>query len=171
MRKPAIVATALAAALALGGCTAQSGAAAIVDGQPIATTTLDRTTRELNQLFAIDSRGVLSLFIVAPISLDEARGLGIGKSHDEARAFLAGHAAANEVDLDVDAISPATLDIVASDSALAQMGQLVDAGPVIARINERLAALDVDVNPRFGEFNGSTVAPTTPEWIVSAPTS
>lgn len=171
MRKPAIVATALAAALALGGCTAQPGSAAIVDGERIATTTVDRATRELNQLFTVDTRGVLSMLIVAPIYLDEASDLGLGKSQDEARAYLTDVAVANELDLDAADVSDATLDILRFDMAVRDMNQLVDPAPVVDRINGRLAELDVDVNPRFGEFTGQVVAPTTPEWIVTAPTS
>ena len=171
MRKLVIVATALVAALALSGCTAHTGTAADVDGEPIAVTTVDRATRELNELFTVDPRGVLSMLIVAPVYLDEAGDLGLGKSQAEARAYLADVAMANELDLDIDAVSDATLDILRFDMAVRDMNQLVDPAPVVERINGRLAELDVDVNPRFGEFTGQVVAPSTPDWIVTAPAS
>lgn len=169
-----IAATALAAALALSGCSGQAGAAAVVDGEPIATTTVDRTTRELNQLFQVDSRGVLSMLIISPVYLAEASANGVAKSRDEALGYLTEVVAMDpESTVDVASFSDATLGLVAFDMAVRELSQLPDAPEISVRVNEQIAALDIDVNPRFGEFvpGASSITPTTPEWIVSAPTS
>lgn len=169
MRKSAIVAIVLAAALTLGGCTSHPGAAAVVDGRTISTSTVDRATRELNELFTVDPRGVLTMLIVAPVYLDEASGLGIGKSREEARDYLADVAQVNDLDLDLDTVSDATLDILAFDMAVQEMRLLIDTEDLGERLRSRIDALDVEVNPRFGSFEGSVVSATTPEWIVQAP--
>ncbi len=174
MRTTAIAAVALAAALALGGCSGQAGAAAVVDGEPIAATTVDRTTRELNQLFQVDARAVLTMLIVSPAYLAEARANGVAKSRDQALGYLTEVIAADPGStVDVGSFSDATLDIVAFDMAVRELSQLPEAPEIGVRVNEQIAALDVDVNPRFGQFSAeaSSILPATPEWIVSAPTS
>jgi len=112
---------------------------------------------------------VLTMLIVAPVYLDEASGLGIGKSREEARDYLADVAQVNDLDLDLDTVSDATLDILAFDMAVQEMRLLIDTEDLGERLRSRIDALDVEVNPRFGSFEGSVVSATTPEWIVQAP--
>lgn len=169
-----IAATALAAALVLGGCTAQTGAAAVVDGDPISTATLDRTTRELNELFTVDSRGVLTMLIISPAYLDAAAEHGVAKSRDEARSYLDEVQAADPAsEVDVAAFSDATLDIVRFDMAVRELSQLPTAQEIGAQVQERIGGLDVDVNPRFGDFSAeaSTISPASHEWLVQPATA
>lgn len=166
MRKPAI-AIALVAALALGGCAADHGAAAVVDGKPIAASTVDRAASELNQIFMVDARGVVTLLIVTPSYLDAARELGVATSHDEAREYVAQVAADSGVDVDPEGLSDASLDILSLALSEQRMAQLPEAAEVFAEIRAEISELDVEVNPRFGEFSFDNLAviPTTPEWI------
>ena len=170
MRKPAIVTIALAAALALGGCAVEHGAAAVVDGEPIAVSTVDRTTRELSQIFTVDARGVVTLLIVTPSYLAEASALGVATSHDEARAYVADVAEGAQVDIDPAELSDASLDILRLALSEQRMAQRPDAPEVFERIRDEVTALDIQVSPRFGEFSleGLAVVPVTPEWVLSA---
>lgn len=176
MRKSAIAAVALVAALVLGGCTAQTGSAAVVDGEPISAAKLDRTTRELNELFNVDARGVLTMLIVSPTYLAEAAANGVAKSRDEARTYLTEVIAADPVSavgVDVDSFSDATLDLVRFDMALRELSQLETSQEIGERVQGQIAALDVDVNPRFGEFSAEATAinPVAPEWLVQPSTA
>ena len=173
MRK-SVIAAMLGAALVLGGCTAQTGAAAVVDGQAISTATLDRTTRELGELFTVDARGVLTMLIISPSYLAEASANGVAKSRDEARAYLAGLVSSDlGSDTDVSSFSDATLDLVRFDMAVRALSQLPEAQEIGARVQEHLAGLDVEVNPRFGEFSAQTtaIAPVIPDWLVQPATA
>lgn len=169
MRKSAII-IALVAALALGGCAAERGAAAVVDGTPIPVSTVDRATRELNQIFVVDPRGVVTLLVVAPSYLAEARDLGVATSHDEARAYFAQVAEGAGVDLDPAELSDASLEILGLALSEQRMAQLPEAPAAFERIQAAIANLDVEVSPRFGEFSLETLAvvPTTPDWILPA---
>lgn len=173
MRKSAI-AVALVAALTLGGCTAQTGAAAVVDGSPISSATLDRTTRELNELFTVESRRVLMMLIVSPAYLDAAAANGVAKSREEARSHLA-ELVTNDPESDVDpaSFSDATLDIVRFDMALAELSQLADAQQIGEQIQATVEGLDVEVNPRFGEFSAAenAINPVSHEWLVQPGTA
>lgn len=174
MRKSVIAATALVAALVLGGCTAQTGAAAVVDGAPISTVTLDRTTRELNELFTVDSRGVLTMLIISPSYLDAASANGVAKSREEARAYLEEVSASDpERDADVDSFSDATLDIVRFDMVVRELSQLPNAPEVGAQVQEHIGGLDIEVNPRFGEFSAeaTAISPVSHDWLVQPATA
>lgn len=169
MRKPAIT-IALVAALALGGCTAEHGAAAVVDGTPIPVSTVDRATRELNQVFMVDPRGIVTLLVVAPSYFAEARALGVAVSHDEARDYVAQVASDSGADVDPGEMSEAALDILSLALSEQRMAQLPEGPAAFARIHAEIAELDIEVSPRFGEFSPESLAvvPTTPDWILPA---
>ncbi|NLF05175.1 MAG: hypothetical protein GX593_09295 [Actinomycetales bacterium] len=173
MRK-SIAATALVAALVLGGCTAQIGAAAVVDGQAISTSTLDRTTRELNDLFSVNTRDVLSMLIIAPSYLEGAAANGVAKSREQARDYLVELKVNDPTSgLDPAGFSDATLDLVRFDLALREMSTLANAQEIGVSIQEKVTALDVQVNPRFGEFSAeqSAITAVSPEWLVQPGTA
>jgi hypothetical protein len=175
VRKSVIAATALVAALVLGGCSSQSGAAAVVDGEQISTATLDRTTRELQELFGpqVQSRQVLTMFSIAPSYLEAAAENGVAKSREEARDYLANIAASQAASegsatVDVSGFSDATFDIFRFDMAVQELGMLANSQEIGAQLQERVAGLDIDVNPRFGEFSveNNIVLPLSHDWLV-----
>jgi len=172
--RKSVIAVALAAALALGGCTAQTGAAAVVDGKEISTATLDRTVRELQGIFGqqVQSRQVLTMFIIAPSYLEAAAEHGVAKSREEARDYLLNLAATQSAQggpaVDVDSFSEATFDILRFDMAVQELGMLANSQEIGAQLQERVAGLDIDVNPRFGEFSveDNIVLPASHDWLV-----
>ena len=173
MRK-SIVAVALVAALALGGCSAQTGAAAVVDGEPIATATLDRTTRELGQFFAVDARGLLPLFVLAPLYLEEAAAVGVATSRDEALGYLEQvNASRPDNQVDVSTFSDETLDLLRAVLVMDSLAAHEQGMEISQRVTEHVGRLDVEVNPRYGQFDPATgsIAAWTPEWIAQPGTA
>ena len=160
---------ALGAALATAGCGATSAdRAATVDGTVISESDLQTTMREVNSMEpalvqnALSPSGTLTALVQAPVVLDVLAGKGIAVSDSVARRTATERGLRDP--------SEGTLQIVRLATAIGnaqQAGQITEADA--ATLQERLGALDVTVNPRYGSFDPQTasVQLTQPGWITA----
>ncbi|GIG19665.1 hypothetical protein Cch01nite_03890 [Cellulomonas chitinilytica] len=162
-----VVAATLAGSLA--GCSdGEPGAAAVVDGTVIPTADVRTAKSELNPyLQAVTSLNVLTVLVQAPTVVGIADDEGVGVSDEDARALL---------DSIVDqsgtktrpTFSEPSLTVAKYSIAYNNLQALPNAKDVATQIDEDLRALDVTVNPRFGELaDGNQIsAPSRRPWIV-----
>jgi hypothetical protein len=155
------------AALAVGGCSAQSGAAAVVDGRPISIADLHAATDQLAP-FLQDATpaGVLVVLIAEPTFQRVATEHGAGVSTQQAQALLDDLAAQGEGE--APEFSDSALAVARFTLLQQGLQQLPDGQDVIAQVSEELAELDVDVNPRFGQvdFAAGGITPVVHPWLV-----
>jgi hypothetical protein len=163
----------LAAALALGvalltaGCgTTEANRAAVVDGRVISETTVQETMTQLNAmqppLFqqALTPTDTLTTLLRAPIAIDYLDGKGYIASESVARQAAA--------ERGVDDPGEGTLDVIRFATAISEAnaeGAFGDTENL--ELSEALRQQDVEVNPRYGEFDPDTVAVTVtmPSWV------
>jgi hypothetical protein len=154
-------------ALAAGGCSAQSGAAAVVEGRAISVADVHAATEELRP-FLQDATpaSILVVLIAEPTFQRAAAAAGVGVSQQEARSLL------EQLASDAPGAAPQFGDasLAVARFTLLQQGlqELPDAQGVLGGISEELTELDVDVNPRFGEldFAAGGITPVVHPWIV-----
>lgn len=156
MKTPRLLVAAVAgAALLLSGCGTVN-TAAVVDGHRITQSGLQEATEQIAQYAPqpMPARDVLTRLIIAPTVLEVLGERDVTITDAAARSRLA----------DIDGPVPYLLDLTKLDLAIGQMTQ-----EDFTEITSRLTEIDVDVNPRYGEFNPEQVAvvPATAEWITS----
>ncbi|MBF0688965.1 MAG: hypothetical protein IR158_14515 [Cellulomonas sp.] len=166
-----VVAAVVAAGGLLAGCSGQPGAAAVVDGRTITTAELAATQEELAPIFAgARAQDVLGVLITEPFALEVAADEGVGVNDEEARELLrtVSVQALGEEEGSAREFGPGSLAVARYSLATAALQDLPGAQAAADRYQERVAAADIEVNPRFGEFTeGLVVAPpTTPSWVV-----
>ncbi len=162
------LAGALVGAGLLAGCSGTPGAAAVVDGVVIPPADLRVATEQLGSLLQnVSTTSVLSVMIQEPAILAVADDHGVVASRDEAEKLLGQVAEQNKTPLPE--LAPATLDVART---LISQGKLQDLGQdsIGDEIAERIAALEVEVNPRFGTAGEQHIveAPAAPAWFVAA---
>ena len=169
-----IAASLTAAGLALTACSGQPGAAAVVDGQRISENAVAQTVEVWQPLLQnqMTPAGMLAPMIQAPVLLDVAAEHGIGASADEAVQYLNDRAEQAQVtpaeEYPEGALEVARMQIVVE---LLNSGT-VDTQQISADLTERIGELDVQLSPRYGEWDpeaagGSFITPTTPEWLIA----
>lgn len=150
-----LVAVVASAALLLSGC-GTANTAAVVDGQRITQSGLQEATEQIAQYASrpMPARDVLTRLIIAPTVLRVLAERDVTITDAAARSALA----------DIDGPVPYLVDLTRLDLAIGQMTE-----QDFAEITSRLSDLDVDVNPRYGEFNAEQVAvvPAPAEWIAN----
>jgi len=165
-----IAAAALLAGLALGGCSANPGAAAVVDGQRISEEELARTVADFSTVVGqpVEARQLLGTLIVAPAILEVAADYGVAASDEEAAQLLDGQLeAAGETP--PEEYSDGVIQVAKVVIVNQQMMMAPDANAAIEEVNARIAEADIEVSPRYGEFDpaaGEVLADELP-WIVS----
>ena len=155
---PAVAGVAVAALLA--GCSAHPGTAAIVDGRTISQEYLDETYDDANaQGIAIDKPTMLVLIIAAPYFIEAADESGVGVSVGEART------AAESL---TEGAGAGFVEFLRLQLALQNLRNLPDGDAMILEIDQRVRALEMDINPRYGELNPDTaeIARAPVPWIV-----
>lgn len=95
--------------------------------------------------------------------LEVAGDAGFGVSEADAAGVLERLAA--EAGIDPIEPSEATLLVVRSLVATSGLQTAPDAADLAAELDERIAALDVEVSPRYGSWDGQAIAPQAFEWI------
>ncbi|WNB85067.1 hypothetical protein [Cellulomonas sp. ATA003] len=161
-------------ALAAGGCSAQQpGAAAVVEGETIEVSELHAATEELAPYLQDASPAAILVILIAEPTFDRiATENGVAVSTQQAQSLLDGLAAGG------DGAGPAGATTEFSDASLAvarftllqqSLQALPDAESVLAGVTERLAELDVDVNPRYGDvdFAAGGLMPDDRPWLVA----
>ncbi len=164
-----VAALALGVALATAGCGVTSAdRAATVDGTVISESDLQSTMREVNAMEPallqnpLSPSGTLTALVQAPVVLDVLADKGVAVSDSVARRTASERGLTDP--------SEGALKIVRLATAIGsaqQGGQITEADA--ATLQERLGALDVTVNPRYGTFDPQTasVQLTQPGWITS----
>lgn len=177
-RSRLIPALALTATLALAGCsTGGSGTGVTVDGQSYSTADLHQATAQLNEAFAqqsgqpLGAQQVIASLALLPLLEQVFQGSPAVVSEAQVRASLA--------EAGISDPGPATMDAERSRLYQAKLGDVATLqdpamADVLARAQavteEDLAAVEVEVNPRYGTWdvaNGGLV-PQTPAWIQSS---
>ena len=162
------------AVVGVTGCSGQTGAAAVVEGEAIPVGDLHEVTRELGPFLQDGSpSGVLLLLVAQPVFERVAAEYGLGVSDAEARAALAGVAgtAPDAAGEDGVEFGDASLRVARLTILQQRLQQLPDAEPAIRELSDQLANLDVEVNPRYGEIDlagGRGIVPVEHPWIVAA---
>ena len=156
-----VAASVLAGALATAGCgSLETDRAATVDGRVITESQVQTAQSQINETFPdanLTAADVLSRLVQAPVVLALAAEQGAPLSESVAEATYTGQPGYSGEE-------PATetLDLLRAELALQQLRSTGAQVPV-----EAFADLDVDVNPRYGQFDPQTASVTavTPAWI------
>ncbi|WP_448631450.1 hypothetical protein [Cellulomonas soli] len=151
----------------LTACSGQPGAAAVVDGEVITSSDVQQAMDELGPYLSSPSTSaVLTILVQAPAVSAVAAEHGVGVSLKDAQSALSDVAAADGID--GSDFSDASLTIAKFSVEYSALSKLDDADAINAELVDRVSALDVEVNPRFGTLDtGNFVsAPTANPWIV-----
>ncbi len=161
----------VALGLVLGGCAGQPGAAAVVDGEAITEATLAATVEDLSAISELPPVTVLQELIISPFLIEAAAEAGFGASEDEARAFLDDAAAGAGLD-------PADLEFgpgaILLGQRFAAQGKAQAAGRVTdveAVATALIEAADVEVSPRYGQWEDLGITYISRPWLVGASAS
>lgn len=149
----------------LGGCSAQPGAAGVIDGRTISTDTVDRTVREVEPVLnGAEPANVLGSLMFAPYYIEAAEENGVGVSTEETRGML--DEAATSLGVPATDWSQSSIDLVRFFLS-AQNLQALDP-QITAAVQQELAATDIEVNPRYGTFDEESgqIVPLDLPWIV-----
>ena len=152
----------LAAALLLTGC-GRPGTAATVDGERITDAQVATLVDELSRLTSSTSTPgtILPQMIVTPTVLRLAAEAGVATTDQEAIAVLDEGAAQKQVEpWDY---SDELVDHVRQLLAAQVLMNDTEAGTAL---REEVAALDVEVNPRFGTWRDDALAPPAWPWLI-----
>ncbi len=170
------------------GCSTQSGAAAVVEGRSIPVADVHAATEQLSPyLQNATPSGVLVLLVAEPVFERVATAHGIGVSDQEAQEVLdqlaappdpaAGEEGQEPAPADGAGEQPefgaASLDVARLTLLQRKLGEHPDGQALLDEVTAELAALDVDVNPRFGEidFGQGGITPVEHDWLVPAPSA
>ena len=159
----------LGVALVLTGCAANPGTAAVAGDRTISQASLVRTQQDLGVIIeAPDASAVLIALVVAPVFIEAAAEHGVGVSVEDARGLIAQNAAAAGID-PVPEFGEGAVQVVRFTMAAQNIQGLADGADVLRAIDADVAALDVDINPRYGGLNVDTqrIEPLTLPWIVA----
>jgi len=165
-------ALAVVAAGALAGCSGQPGAAAIVDGKAISASDVRVAMDELGPWFqGVTATSVLTVLVQEPTLVAVAAEHGVGVSDAQATDLL-DQSVSQQGTTEAPSFSDPSLAVARYSLAYNNLQGLPDAQAVGQELGERLAALDVEVNPRYGTAgDGGQVTAVEPRpWIV-APSS
>jgi hypothetical protein len=184
-----VAAAVVVAVTGVAGCSAQSGAAAVVEGRTIPVADVDAATEELAPYLQNASpSSVLLLLVAEPVFERVATANGIGVSDQEAQDVLDALAAppeppaggADGADDEGQAadgateppeFGPASLSVARLTLLQRKLGEHPDGQALMAEVTADLAELDVDVNPRYGQIDlqQGGITPVEHDWLVPAP--
>lgn len=159
----------LVAALALGGCSASPGTAAVVDGRTITQEQLDTAVTQVGPLLgAADARAILLGMVIAPPFIEAAERNDVGLSEAETRVTL-DEAAANAGEQVYD-WSDESVMVVRYAIAAQELSSLEDGTEVIKEVEAEIIESDTRISPRYGRIDAATgtIVPLTQPWIVQA---
>lgn len=184
-RSRVIPALALTAALTLAGCSGVGSDRAVsVDGEEFSVSEVQQATTQLNevagnleepnQFFQQSSpQQVLTDLAVLPVLDQIFTGTPAEVTDAQVRGFLGENGVAEPGDGTIEVTRSRQYQQRLGDVSLAQdpaMRDVVLRAQELLATPDALAAVDVDVNPRYGSWdiaNGGLV-PRTPEWIQTA---
>ena len=153
----------------LAGCSSHPGAAAVVDGRTITSAELVTVVDELKPAVPdVTAALVLNTMIQEPTLVQLASDKGYGVSDDDAKSTLDEFFTQAGV-TPPSSYSPATLEVGLHQAAATKLNAATDLTDINTEFGNRLDALDVTINPRFGTWSDYQVGdPVSPSWIVAA---
>lgn len=178
-------ALALTAVLALAGCSGVgSDLGVAVDGEEYSVTELQQATTQLNEvagnleqpLQTFQQTGpqqVVTDLAVLPVLDQIFTGTPAEVTETQLQEFLGANGVAEPGDATLEAARSRQYQERLGDMALLQdpaMGEVIERAQTLLATPDALAAVDVEVNPRYGSWdiaNGGVV-PRVPEWIQTA---
>lgn len=168
-RKRGLATAAVVLGLVLGGCAAQPGAAAVVDGQRIGENQVARAVADFTAVTGqpVDTQAMLSTLIIAPILLDVAAQGGVAASDAEAVALLDGQAQALGRTAPEEGYGEGVIQVAKMTIVNQGLMTAPNAQELVGQVNERVAQADIEVSPRYGDFDpniGQIVTEPLP-WI------
>ena len=161
---------ALAAAAALGACSGTPGAAAVVAGRAIPASDVRVAVEQLGGLFqGVSTQTVTSVLIQEPTISAIAAENGVGVSTAQAQDLLDSASQAAGVTLPDD-LAPSTLAVARYVQASGALQDAPNAPELAQQFSDRIAELDIEVNPRFGTLleDANIDAPAVRPWVVGA---
>ncbi|MCM3662429.1 hypothetical protein M3148_15725 [Georgenia satyanarayanai] len=165
-----IAAATLLAALALGGCSAHPGAAAVVDGERITEAELARAVSDFAAVTGqeVDSVAMLGTLVVAPVLIEVGAEHGVGASEDEAVALLDQQAEVAGLTTPKDGYGSGVIDVARMTLINQRLAQAPEGAAAAQAITERISEAEVEVSPRYGEFDPSgQIVPQALPWIAT----
>ncbi len=157
---------ALGAAVAVvagsGGCAGESGAAGVVDGRRISVEQVQQAAADLEAFSGqpVAQQQVLYFLVIGPYVIDAAARAGVGVSQNDARTQLADQ---------VEEPSQGGVEALQAAQAVSRLTSLSEdqAKPVLDGVVNQLRSADIDLSPRYGEFDKEqlTIAPPQENWI------
>ncbi|WP_028047342.1 hypothetical protein [Cellulomonas sp. URHE0023] len=163
---------ALVTATVLSACAGQPGAAAVVDGTGIPASDVQVVLDELGPYVqGASPAAILGVLVIEPTVTEMAAEAGVAASDEDAEAFLDQVVQQTTPDAHP-TFSPASLAIARYFAAVTNLASLSSQEQVTADITERVADLDVEVNPRFATLGkGNTITdPVPPAWVIDPAT-
>ena len=169
-----ILASLVAAAFALIAFSGHPGAAAVVDGQKIPERDISTAVSQWQPVVQqqLTPATMLSTVIRAPIVLEVAADHGISASEEDGAAYLDSLAEQSQIE-PPETYADITIEVARMQMVLGTLnsGQ-VNTDGIAEELTERTNALDVTVNPRYGEWDaqaasGGFIAPVTPDWLIA----
>ncbi|WP_182113266.1 hypothetical protein [Actinotalea sp. JY-7876] len=166
--RPSVVGVGVAAALLLSGCAGDPSAAAVVDGRTITRAELEAAQADLAALSGeVPAGDLLTTMAVAPLYIDAAAAEGVGVSADQARGVVAQSAAGGpgaEREL-----ADSTVEVFRMILAINALTAAPGGEEALAEVDEAARELDIEVNPRYGEFDPESgeVVPLAQPWLVA----
>jgi hypothetical protein len=173
---PALLALGALVAGSLSACSAQPGAAAVVDGETIPVADVQAAAADLSPyLENVSQSTVLTVLVVSPTFERAAAEAGLGVSSEQAENLLdqvtQEAAQAGRAPTRTEEFSDAAVQVARFTLLQQGLQGLPDASEVMAGIAADMAELDVEVNPRYGELDLATgqITPSSYPWIVGTP--
>ncbi|MDD9206600.1 hypothetical protein PU560_08995 [Georgenia sp. 10Sc9-8] len=168
--RPAHAWLAAALGLALAGCSAAPGTAAVVDGERI---TVDDVNEAAADYEAISGQDVLPAAVAyslvdARFINDVAADHGVAFSDAQVADFFAEQAAAAGGQMPADGLSDAFLELGRSLMISANLGAGESTETIVEDYSAARQAADVEMNPRYGQLVDGQLAPVTHEWLVGS---
>lgn len=152
-----VLAAAAVGLLLLSGCATGADTAATVEGQEIGEAELQEATRQFNQVAQqpVTPSQVLQVLVQLPVLEEVGAEAGVDFTEEEYRSAMVEAGLSEPHPLAVDFLRGLNIQ-----NTLPQTGQEVP--------SDRLAELDVEINPRYGSWDpeSATVTAEPPAWIV-----
>lgn len=175
-RQPLKIALALTAALTLAGCSGGGVGAhpgVSVDGKDYSVADLQEATAQLNAMTqqASEPQQVVADLALLPLLDDIFAGTPREASDGAVRQVLASGGVSEPNEATVDAARSRQYQATLSDPAVQADPAMADAmGRAMAVTAEDVAAIDVEVNPRYGTWdaNNGGLSEVVPAWIQSS---
>ena|SRR5690625_276378 len=168
-RRMAAVSLLAAGALFTSACSGEVGSAAVVNGQRIEVSTVHEALEDLDDITqGLTQVDILGLLIIEPIWRKIGAERGIGFTDQEVQGML--DSVRVDSGLEPQPVRQGAIDVLRTDLIISQLLNGPQRDEVVADVQERVAAADIESNPRFGEFTAEQgLVPTTPTWIVDSP--